>query len=132
MTTDLEKREKQEVSSTAAEQMNHSGQAYSPDVDIYASDDEVLFAVDLPGVNKGDVSIQVDETDTLIIRAKNSHKEPEEAALRQYRIGDYYRAFQISEDYDKDKVQAKLENGLLQVTIPKKESAKPKKIEIKA
>ncbi len=132
MTTDLEKREKQEVSNTAAEQMNSSGMAYSPDVDIYVSDDEVLFAVDIPGVNKGDVSILVDETDTLIIRAKNSHKEPEGEALRQYRIGDYYRAFQISEDYDKDKVQAKLENGLLQVTIPKKESAKPKKIEIKA
>jgi len=46
MTTDLEKREKQEVSNTAAEQMNSSGTAYSPDVDIYASDDEVLFAVD--------------------------------------------------------------------------------------
>jgi HSP20 family molecular chaperone IbpA len=74
----------------------------------------------------------VDENDTLIIRAKNSHKEPEGPAIRQFRIGDYYRAFQISEDYDKDKVQAKIENGLLQITIPKKESAKPKKIEIKA
>lgn len=132
MTTDLEKREQQEVSTTAAEQMNQSGLAYSPDVDIYGSDDEVLFAVDLPGVGRGDVSIQVDETDTLIIRAKNTYKEPEGISLRQYRIGDYYRAFQISEDYDKEKVHATLENGLLQVAIPKKESAKPKRIEIKA
>jgi HSP20 family protein len=132
MTTDLEKREKHEVGNSAAEQMNSSGLAYSPDVDIYVSDDEVHFAIDIPGVNKGDVSIQVDETDTLIIRAKNSYREPEGTALRQYRIGDYYRAFQISDDYDKDKVQAKLENGLLQLIIPKKESAKPKKIEIKA
>lgn len=132
MTTDLEKREKQEVSNTAAEQMNHSGSAYSPDVDIYANDNAVVFAVDLPGVGKGDVNIQVDETNTLIIRAKNSHKEMENAVLRQYRIGDYYRAFQISEDYDKEKVNATLENGLLQVTVPKRESVKPKKIEIKA
>ncbi len=132
MSVDLEKREKQEVSNTAAERMNWSGAAYSPDVDIYASEDEVLFAVDLPGVNKGDVNIQVDETDTLVIRAKNSHKDAEGAALRQYRIGDYYRAFQISDDYDKDKVQAKLENGLLQIVVPKKESAKPKRIEITA
>jgi len=132
MTTDLEKREQQEVGTAAAEQMNYSGPAYSPDVDIYASDDDVFFAIDLPGVKKGDVAIQVDETDTLIIRAKNSHVEPEGAAMRQYRIGNYYRAFQISDDYDKDKVQAKLENGLLQITIPKKESAKPKRIEIKA
>jgi HSP20 family protein len=132
MTTDLEKREQHQVNTTAAEQLNYSGQAYSPDVDIYISDDDVYFAVDLPGVKKGDVSIVVDETDTLVIKAKNSHKEPEGPAIRQYRLGDYYRAFQISEDYDKDKVQAKLENGLLEITVPKKESAKPKSIEIKA
>ncbi|MCU0609575.1 MAG: Hsp20/alpha crystallin family protein [Chitinispirillaceae bacterium] len=132
MTTDLEKREKQEVSNTAAEQITQSGTAYSPDVDIYASDDEVLFAVDIPGVGKGDVNIQVDETNTLVIKAKNTVREPEGVSIRQYHVGDYYRAFQISDDYDKEKVNAILENGLLQITIPKKESAKPKKIEIKA
>lgn len=132
MTTDLEKREKQEVSTTGAEQMNHSGPAYSPDVDIYSSDDKVVFAVDLPGVGKGDVDIQIDETNTLVIRAKNSQQEPQITVLRQYGVGDYYRAFQISEDYDKDNVSAKVENGLLEVAIPKKESAKPRKIEIKA
>lgn len=132
MTTDLEKREKQEVSNTAAEQMNQSGSAYSPDVDIYASDDEVFFAMDLPGVSKGDVGIQVDETNILVVRARNSHKVMKDSLLRQYRVGDYYRAFQISDDYDKEKIKASLENGLLQLTIPKKESAKPKKIEIKA
>jgi len=131
MTTDLEKREKQEVSSTAAEQMNQSGFAYSPDVDIFASDDEVVFAVDVPGVGKGDVKILVDETDTLVIQARNTFREPEGVSLRQYRVGNYYRAFQISDDYDKDKVNATIENGLLQITIPKKESAKPRKIEIK-
>jgi HSP20 family molecular chaperone IbpA len=132
MSTELEKREKQEVSTTAAEQMNHSGPAYSPDVDIFASDDEVVFAVDLPGVGKGDVAIEVDETNTLVIRAKNTHTEPEGAVVRQYRTGDYYRAFQITDDYDKDRVSAKLENGLLEVTVPKKEAAKPRRIEIKA
>jgi len=132
MTTDLEKRDKQEVSLTAAEQMTQSGVAYSPDVDIYVSEDEVFFAIDMPGVGKGDVSIQVDETDTLVIKAKNTFKEPEGVSIRQYTIGDYYRAFQISDDYDKEKVNATLQNGLLQVAIPRKESAKPKKIEIKA
>jgi HSP20 family protein len=120
MTTDLEKREKQEIISTAAERMNHSGPAFSPDVDIYASADEVLFGIELPGVGKGDVSIQVDETDTLVINAKTSYKEIGSAVLRQFYIGDYYRAFQISDDYDKDKVNAIIENGLLLITIPKK------------
>ena len=78
------------------------------------------------------MTIHVDETNSLIIRAKNSQKEPNDTMLRQYRIGNYFRAFQLSDDYDKDKVQATLENGLLQITIPKKESVKPKQIEIKA
>ena len=132
MTTEIEKRGKQEVGTTAAEQMNYSGSAYSPDVDIFSSDVEVLFAVDLPGVNKGDVSIEIDETNTLIIKGKNSHKESENSVLRQYNFGNYYRAFQLSDDYDKEKITAKLENGLLEIKLAKKEEAKPKKIEIKA
>jgi HSP20 family protein len=132
VSTDLEKREKHEVSANTAEQMTYAGPAYSPDVDIYASTDAAVFAVDLPGVGKGDVTIQVDETDSLVIRGKNSHKEPENVVLRQYNTGNYYRAFQISEDYDKEKINAKLENGLLVVTVPKREEAKPRKIEIKA
>jgi HSP20 family protein len=132
MTSEIEKRGKQEIGSTAAEQLQHSGNAFSPDIDIYVSDDSVLFAVEMPGVGKGDVAIQVDETDSLVIRGKNSHKEPQNAVLRQYDTGDYYRAFQLSNEYDKDKISAKLENGLLEITIPKKEEAKPRKIEIKA
>jgi HSP20 family protein len=132
MTTELEKREKREVGTTAAERLTHSGPAYSPDVDIYVSDDGALFLVDLPGVGKGDVTIEVDETQSLIIRGKNGFKEPDNPALRQYRTGNYYRAFQLSDEYDKEKIAAKLENGLLEISIPKKEEAKPKRIEIKA
>lgn len=112
--------------------MHSSGEAYSPDVDIYTSTDAAVFVVDMPGVGKGDVTIMVDETNSLVIRGKNSNKEPENAVLRQYEVGDYYRAFQLSDEYDKDKVSAKLENGLLEVAIPMREEVKPKRIEIKA
>ena len=132
MGTELEKREKQEVSTSAAEQMNQSGPAYSPDVDIHASDDKTVFIVDLPGVGKGDVTIKVDETDALVVSGRNSYKEPENPVLRQYEIGNYYRAFQLSDDFDKDKIAAKLENGRLVIKIPKREEAKPRRIEIKA
>ena len=132
MGTELEKREKQEVSTSAAEQMNQSGPAYSPDVDIHASDDEAVFIVDLPGVGKGDVTIKVDETDALVVSGRNSYKEPANPVLRQYEIGNYYRAFQLSDDFDKDKIAAKLENGRLVITIPKREEAKPRRIEIRA
>lgn len=129
---ELQKRDKQEVTSSAAEQIGHSGAAYTPDVDIYASKDELVLAVDLPGVAKGDVNIQVDETNTLIIKGTNSYTEPEGAAWRQYEVGDYYRAFQLSEEHDRDRIGAKFENGLLEVTVPKREEVKPRKVEIKA
>jgi HSP20 family protein len=132
MTTEIEKKEKQEVGSTAAEQLRHSGQAYRPDVDIYVSDDAAIFIADMPGVAKGNVAIEVDETDSLVIRGTTSAKEPENAVVRQYHVGNYYRAFQLSDEYDKDKISAKLENGLLEITVPKREETKPKRIAIKA
>lgn len=132
MTTEVERREKKEVGTTAAEKLVNSGPAYSPDVDIYVSDTEALFVVEVPGVAKGDVAIEVDESDSLVIRARNSYKEPENAVLRQYHSGNYYRAFQLSDEYDREKISATLEKGLLMVTIPKREEVRPKRIEIKA
>ncbi|MBD3391618.1 MAG: Hsp20 family protein [Chitinivibrionales bacterium] len=132
MSQELEKRGKTAVTSTAAEGLGDAGPSYSPDVDIYANDDELVFAVDLPGVAKGDVNLEITENNTLIIKAKNSHQEPGGAVLRQCNIGNYYRAFQLSQQYDKEKVSGTIENGLLTVRIPKREEAKPKKIEIKA
>jgi HSP20 family protein len=132
MTTELEKRGKQEVKTAVAEHLQPSGEAYSPDVDIYTSADAAVFVIEMPGVGKGDVTILVDETNSLVIRGRNSNKEPQNAVLRQYEVGDYYRAFQLSDEYDKDRVSAKLENGLLEVSIPMREETKPKRIEIKA
>ncbi|MFC1585076.1 Hsp20/alpha crystallin family protein [Fibrobacterota bacterium] len=132
MTTELEKKPKQEVKTTAAEHLRDAGTAYAPDVDIYLNEEEILIGVDLPGVEKGDVNIEINENNALIIRAKNSQAAPEKPVLRQFNIGNYYRAFQISEEFDKDKVSGKLENGLLKVSIPKREEAKPKRIKINA
>jgi HSP20 family protein len=131
MTTELEKREKQEIGTTAAEKLENSGPAFSPDVDIFVSNDALFMAVDLPGIGKGDVTIQFDESNSLIIIAKSTADEPKNCVLRQFNIGNYYRAFQLSDDYDKNKVSAVLENGLLKIAIPKREEVKPRKIEIK-
>ena len=129
---ELEKREKKEVSHTGAEQMVDAGSAYSPDVDIYLSEDELLLAADLPGVEKGDVNIEIDENNSLVIKAKTAQKEMENPVYKQFNVGNYYRAFQIGDEFDKDKVTGRLENGLLEVRVPKREEAKPKRIAINA
>ncbi len=132
MSAKLEKRDQAAVKTTAAEQMAESGPAYSPDVDIYASDDGLYLLVDLPGVEKGDVQINIDEDNTLTVRARNSETEPGEALIRQFRVGNYYRAFRIGDEFDKEKVSGTLENGVLELRVPRREEAKPKRIEITA
>ncbi len=113
-----------------AEQLIDAGNAFSPDTDVFLSENGLLFVYDLPGVKKGDVSIEVDEQNVLIVRAESGHKEPSEAAIIQYRMGNYYRAFQISTEYNKDAISADLSDGVLTVTVPKREEAKLRRIEI--
>ncbi len=132
MAKEMEKKQKKGVSHTGAEHMVDRENAYIPDVDIYANENELLFYADLPGVKKGDVSIEINESDVLVISAKSSEKEESEPVTRQYNVGNYYRSFQLSDEYNKDKIEASMENGVLKLRIPKREEAKPKKIEISA
>jgi HSP20 family protein len=132
MAKELAKREQTEITSTVSEQLVDSGRAFSPDVDIYVSTDELALLVDLPGVEKGAVQIGIDEDNALTIRAKNSFQELSERCVRQWQIGDFYRSFRIGDEYDKEHVKARLDNGLLEVRIPRREERKPKRIEVTA
>ena len=134
MTTNVEKKEQREVIHTSPEQIVDARNACSPDVDIYSNDDDfsMILVADLPGVKKGDVSIDIDEKNTLIIRAKTSFEAPEGLVSHQFKVGNYYRAFTLSDEVDKDAISAKLEDGVLEVTIPKREELKPKHISISA
>lgn len=126
------KKEQHEVTSGSAEGLYDEGKAYIPSADVTVSDDGARFYFDLPGVAKGDVKIEIDEENALVVRAKNSHPEPGTAAVQEYRIGNYYRSFKLGKEYDKNSVTASQENGVLTVWVPKKEEAKPHKIAINA
>jgi len=132
MSKELTKRDQTEVTSTVSEQMVDSGRAYSPDVDIFMSTDELVLLVDLPGVEKGAVQIDIDEDNALTIRAKNLTQEPSERCVRQYQVGDFYRSFRIGDEFDKERTGCHLGHGLLEVRIPRREELKPKRVEITA
>lgn len=126
------KQEQQELTRNGAEQLIDEGHAFSPNSDVYISEDGAQFYFDIPGVAKGDVKIEIDEENVLLLRAKNSHIEQENASVQEYRIGNYYRSFKLSKEYDKNSVKASLENGVLSVFVSKREEVKPHKIEISA
>lgn len=120
----------QDIAQSTSEQLVGPENAYRPRVDIYHTPEEFIFLADLPGVRQGDVQLDITERNTLILRARSSFEASEKAVFAQTRFGNYYRAFELGDNIDREKVQARLEQGTLEIRIAKKEQAKPRKIEI--
>jgi HSP20 family molecular chaperone IbpA len=84
----------------------------------------------MPGVDKEGLDINL-EKGVLTINGKVDLEERGNQILREFSPANYYRQFKLAEHIDADKSQAELKNGVLTLTIPKAESAKPRKIEIR-
>ena len=105
--------------------------SYVPRCDIVETDDELLLYGDFPGVAPENLDIRF-ENDRLVIHGKVEPRHgAREPLLSEYGIGDYYREFQIFEGVDAEKISADLKNGVLCVHLPKSESVKPHRIEVK-
>lgn len=115
----------------AVEPVVDPGTAYQPDVDIVENGDSMALYIDLPGVAPGGTEVEVDENNILTLRARNSYREPEGRILEQARVGDYFRAFQLGSEYDRSRISAVLKDGILTLHLPKREEAKPRRIEIR-
>ena len=104
----------------------------APLIDIYETDDDYFLNAYMPGVNKENVKIKL-ENDNLVIMGRIDYEDAvnRKYVLQETEIGNYYRRFKISDSVDESKIDAKLENGILNVKLPKHERAKPKTIEIK-
>ncbi len=104
-----------------------------PPVDIYEDGDVVTLFADLPGVSKENLDVQVDK-DTLKVHGKRAVGNGAEGVTRWYDeipAKDFYRAFTIGEEIDREKITATMNNGVLKLTLPKTEKIKPKRIDIK-
>ena len=103
---------------------------FTPVVDIYDNKESLLVIIDLPGVAKGDVKIEVDENNVLSVHAKTSYKEVDGIVLQEFEYGNFYRAFTLSDEFSRDAINVVFENGVLEITVPRKEEHRPSKIEI--
>ena len=106
---------------------------YVPVTDIYEKDDAILVRCDMPGVMQDQVDIHLDN-DELEITGKQSGENPEgyELLIGEYNTGIFRRKFSIPQLIDRDKIRARLHNGVLNIELPKAEQAKPRRIEITA
>ncbi|MEO6098614.1 MAG: Hsp20/alpha crystallin family protein [Fibrobacteria bacterium] len=116
----------------SVEQMVDPGKSFLPDVDVVENGDDLALYIDPPGVAPGGANVEADENNILTVRAKNVFREPEGGIFRQALVGDYYRAFQLGSEFDRNRISAQLKDGVLILRIPKREEARVKRIEITA
>ena len=106
--------------------------SWAPAVDIYETENELVLAAEVPGVEEKDVEISV-EDNTLSIRGERKfQKETKEENYHRIErsYGSFYRSFTLPNYIDQEKIHAEHESGVLKVHMPKKPEVKPRKVKI--
>ena len=128
---ELQVKEKHEVASPA--EQTRPGVVFTPEVDIFENDRQINLLADMPGVAPGDVKIDLDDgLLTISGEVKPFEDKDESDVLIEFEIGRYYRQFTLSEVVDQSKIVAKLEDGVLRLTLPKAEKVIPRQITVTA
>lgn len=109
-----------------------SHRPWSPAVDVFETDNELVFVADLPGLNASDIDVRV-ENQTLTIAGERKF-EKQDSNKGFHRIernyGSFVRSFAVPSLFDTEKVGAAYKDGVLTVTLAKKEAAKPRQVKV--
>lgn len=126
---ELALREKKEL--VAKEEKTVPGRYYVPYSDIYETDEALTVVMEMPGVEKKDLGVAL-ENDVLRVdgRIDFSKYEGMEPVYTEYNVGYYTRSFTLSNKIDRENISAKLEDGVLTLTLPKGKDALPRRIEV--
>jgi len=106
---------------------------WKPDVDIKEKADEIIITAELPGMKKEDIKLTIHDNVLQICgEKKREAEEKDESYHRVERIyGSFSRTFTLPSLVEASKIEALFKDGILQITLPKSEKAKPKEIDIK-
>jgi HSP20 family protein len=113
----------------AAESGSYEGRWFEPLVDIYETDEALTLVADLPGVAPEDVSTDLRDN-LLTITARFGKSAPWNPVYEEYAEGHYVRQFRLGQQLDQAKISATMKDGVLTLTLPKADAAKPWKIQI--
>jgi HSP20 family protein len=105
-----------------------------PAMNVWTGENSAILTAELPGVKAEDIDISV-ENELLTLRGSRQQNEPEEGVTyhrRERRCGSFSRTFRLPFQVDADAVEATLENGMLNVVLPRAEADMPRKIAVKA
>ena len=130
-TRELQVKEKQELASPA--EQTKPGLVFTPSVDIFENEKEIVLLADMPGVQTKSLNIDLrDNTLTLDGEVEPFEGAHEEDVMIEYEVGKYYRQFSLSEMINQEKIDAQLKDGVLRLTLPKVEKATPRTITVQA
>ena len=97
-----------------------SAPSFSPAMDILATAEEVVILAEVPGMSRGEISVQVDGSVVTIAGERGADDQDGEALMRERPAGSFTRSFSLAYELDPDGVSARMEHGLLRVSIPRR------------
>jgi len=109
-----------------------STRSWAPPVDIYETDNDIVLKAELPGVDPKDVEVRVEDNNLYLKGERRFEKEVKEQNYHRVErsYGSFARSFSLPSSISTDKVKAEYKDGMLTLTMPKREEAKPKTIKI--
>jgi len=124
--------QKQEAAPAEEMERTRSRRRFVPRSDIYETDGEIIVVADVPGASDKTVDITLEKN----ILSINAFVEPVRSggytlAYAEYDEGDYERSFQLSDEIDREKIEATVSNGVLRLRLPKARAARTRKISVR-
>jgi HSP20 family protein len=126
---ELQVQEKREVDKE--QEQTRPLRAFLPTADIFETEDALTLILEMPGVDRSNIDVNVD-SGMLTIEGRIDFNKYEglQPVYSEYNIGPFRRGFRISNRIDQDKIKAEARNGVITLTLPKAEEAKPRRIEV--
>jgi HSP20 family protein len=101
-----------------------------PPTNIREEKDAYLLELEMPGVSKTGIEVTVEANELTIVGRRSDQAIPGEIVYQESRRGDYRRTFELDPSIDTAKIEAKMEQGVLKLTLPKAEQVKPHRIQV--
>ena len=122
----------EEAYSSRGEERNLVSSSWTPSVDIYETEQQLVLTAEVPGIEDKDIEIKIEDNTLTIKGERKFEKETKEENYHRVEraYGSFYRSFSLPPYIDQDKIEAEHENGVLKITMPKKLEAKPKQVRV--
>jgi HSP20 family molecular chaperone IbpA len=128
-TPELQVREKQALT---REPGTFQGKYFEPPVDIFETEEALVVRADLPGVRPEDVQTTLKDN-LLVISATVQPPDPRwRPVYTEYQVGHFIRQFRLGQQIDQGKISAQMKEGVLTLTLPKADHARPRRIQVQA